>query len=198
MREMRAGGKILFSVCVALILIGTEAAFGALSDSKNANATVTVKEVFSLALDSTSVDFGSVRQGEWKEISGAIGYANEAICRSNTGRPWTLSIKAAAPLMSDSLTVPLESLKWMSTYAGSKNAPYDNYSAGLVNSPSAGFVNFTLSDAAVFRSSGASIPNHNTLPLGAEIQFKYAVFIPDTIKITPGSYSTTVVYTLTE
>lgn len=194
---MRAGGNFLFSVCAALVFICAGTAFGA-SAAVNADATVTVNEVFSLALDSSSVDFGSVRQGEWKEVSGSLGYANAAICKSNTGRPWTLSIKATAPLMSESLTLPMDNLKWMSTYAGSKNSPYDDYSAGLVNHPADGFVNFSLIDAAVFRSSGASIPNSNTLPSGAEIQFKYAVFIPDTIKVSPGSYSTTVVYTLTE
>lgn len=194
---MRAGGKILLFVCAALVFIGTGAAFG-VSATVNADATVTVKEVFSLALDLSSVDFGSVRQGEWKEISGTAGYANAAICKSNTGRPWILSIKATAPLMSDTLTIPLENLKWMSTYAGNKNSPYENYSDGLVNAPSAGYVDFTLSDAAVFRSSAAPIPDSNTLPNGAEVQFKYAVFIPDTIRISPGSYSTRVVYTMTE
>lgn len=194
---MRAGGNALVAVCAALVVICAGTAYGA-SAAVNADATVTVKEVFSLALDSSGVDFGSVRQGEWKEVSGAAGYANAAICRSNTGKPWTLSIKATGPLMSDSYTIPLENLKWMSTYAGSKNEPYTDYSAGLVNPPSAGFVDFTLSDAAVFRSWTASIPNNNTLPSGAEVQFKYAVFIPDSIKLAPGSYSTRIVYTLTE
>ncbi|MFA5103567.1 MAG: hypothetical protein WC527_00075 [Candidatus Margulisiibacteriota bacterium] len=194
---MRAGGTIFLFVCTALVFIGGGAAFGA-SAAVNADATVTVKEIFSLALDSSSVDFGSVRQGEWKEISGSLGYANEAICKSNTGRAWTLSIKATAPFMSDSEIIPLENLKWLSTYAGNKNAPYNNYSDGLVNPPSAGYVDFTLSDAVIFRSSGASISNHNTLPLGAEVQFKYAIFIPETIKIAPGSYSTRIVYTMTE
>lgn len=195
--DTRAGKRLFFSVVAALILAWAGAAFGA-SAAVDANATVTVSEVFSLALDSSSVDFGSVRQGDWKEVSGSLGYANAAICRSNTGRPWELSIKATGPLASDSGTIPLENLKWMSTYAGSKNAPYADYSEGLVNPPAAGYVNFSLTDAAVFRSSAASITDHNTLPNGAEIQFKYAISIPDTIRLTPGNYTTTVVYTLTE
>lgn len=194
---MRAGGNALVAVCAALVVICAGTAYGA-SAAINADATVTVKEVFSLALDLSSVDFGSVRQGEWKEITGPDGYANAAICRSNTGRPWTLSIIATGPLMADSSTIPLENLKWMTTYAGSKNSPYDDYSSGLVYPPTGGFVDFSMVNKVIFSSASASIPNHNTLPSGAEIQFKYAVFIPDGITVPPGDYTTTVVYTLTE
>ncbi len=162
------------------------------------SATVTVKEFFSLALDSSSIDFGTLNQGQWKEVSGSSGYANAAICYSNTGRPWTLSIRASSPLTKGSSTISVDVLKWMSTYAGSKNAPYTNYSDGLLNPPSNGYIDFSLTDKAVFSSALASIPNNNTLPNGVEVQFKYAILIPTNIKVDPGTYTTTITYTLTE
>jgi hypothetical protein len=193
---MRAGGKILLLTFAAIIFtcVGTSVSFAV-------NASAVVPTIFSLALDpsSASIDFGSVSQGEWKEISGAAGYANAAICQSNSGKPWTLSISATGPLMSESYTIPLENLKWMTTYAGSKKPPYDtSYLDGLVYPPEEGFQSFTISNIVIFRSINASeMINNNSLP-GAEIQFKYAVFIPDSIKIVPGSYTTRVVYTMTE
>ncbi len=188
---MRAGGNALVAVCAALVIICAGTAYGV-------NASAKVPAIFSLALDSSSVDFGSVKQGEWKEAPHpAHDYVNKVICQTNTGLPWTLSIKADEPLWSESNILPLENLKWMTTYAGNILSSA-TYLDGLVYPPEEGFQSFTASNVVIFRSSNASaMMSNNSLP-GAEIQFKYAIFIPDTIKVTPGSYSTRVVYTMTE
>lgn len=197
---MRAGGNALVAACAALVVISAGTAYGA-TKAVNADAKVRVKEVFSLALDSSSIDFGTIRPGEWKPIETEPQIKNKVFCNSNTGKPWTLSIKATDNLVSDFSTIPIQNLKWMTVYAGSKNPPYEpapvNFNEGIIYM--AAYQDFALIDVAVFRSERvplSKMPNYNTLPEGAEIEFQYAISVPD--NMTPGTYRTTVLYTMTE
>lgn len=193
---LRAKGFFVAAFFAASVLTNTAAAVDV---EQSADVSVRVSSVFSLTLDTSTIDFGSVRPGEWKEVSSAAGYANVAACSSNTGNPWYLQIKATGPLSSATASIPIENLKWMTTYAGSKNPPYPSFSDGLTHQAAEGFQDFSLVDQQVFYSANASLmTNNNTLPNGAEIQFKYAVFVPDTIKLNAEAYSTTIVYTMTE
>ncbi len=194
--SLRAKRFFLAAFFAASVLANTAAAVDV---EQSADVSVRVSSVFSLTLDTSTIDFGSVRPGVWKEVSSAAGYANVAACSSNTGNPWYLQIKATGPLSSATASIPIENLKWMTTYAGSKNAPYTSFSDGLIHPAAEGFQDFSLIDQQVFYSANASaMVNNNTLPNGAEIQFKYAVFVPDTIKLNADAYSTTIVYTMTE
>ena len=170
---------------------------GAATQSGDIAASVTVPSVFNLTLNVYSVDFGSVRYGDWKEVP-STGYANRAVCKSNTGNAWYLSIKADGPLSSGTETIPLANFKWMSTYAGNAASPYQDLTSGLRHKPADGYIAFTVSDELVY-SSGTGIPNDNSnLPEGTEVQFKYSLQVPDNPAPLAGSYTTIVRYTMTE
>jgi spore coat protein U-like protein len=106
-----------------------------------------------------------------------------------------LNIKADGPLSSGANTIPLSKFSWMSTYAGSKNAPYSDLSLGLAHPASAGYQTFTGSDQLVYTSTSN---DNNSMPNGTEVQFKYAVSVPDNPSQLSGAYTTTVTYTMTE
>ena len=161
------------------------------------SVTVTVPSVFNLSLSTYSVDFGSVKYGEWKEVP-STGYANRAVCKSNTGNAWYVKIRADGPLSSGTDSIPLSNLRWMSTYAGNAASPYQDLSSGLRHKPAEGYIEFTTSDELVY-SSGTSSPNDNSnLPDGTEVQFKYSLQVPDNPAPLSGSYTTVVRYTMTE
>ena len=187
--------RIMFLLLIGLIAI-TGYSQGAFAADQTATATVsaTVAETFSIALNLSTLAFGSMAAGEFKELKTAGGtYHNEAVCKVNTGRAWALKINAAGDLTAGSKTIPVAKLQWMSTYAGSKNDPYGPGAGTLDHHPKAGYVPFTTTAHRVYLASGTDL---NTLPNGLGIQFIYALSIPNTQAA--GSYSTTVTYTLTE
>ena len=189
--------SLLIMLAVATALI-TSCVFGA-TTTNTMTAAVKVASVFSLSIDQTNIDLGSVKPGDWKEVPSTAGYSNAVVCKSNTGNTWYLKIKASGPLSLGSNTIPLENFKWMSTYAGSKNSPYLSLSEGLNHSATSGYVSFTMLDETVYTSGLASALNdNNSLPNGSEVQFKYGINLPSNPAPLAGTYSTTVVYTLTE
>lgn len=190
--------KLKKVICLVLaVATAFSAASACLSATIPASANVSVKVsgVFTLSLDTSSVDFGPAKPGDWKEVPSTSGYANAAVCKSNTGRTWFLNIKASGPLSSGANTIPLSKFSWMSTYAGSKNAPYNSLSANLVHQASEGYQVFTGADQSVYRSSAA---DDNSMPNGTEVQFKYSLTVPDNPSQLAGTYTTTVTYTMTE
>ncbi|MEK7375827.1 MAG: hypothetical protein AABZ57_01485 [Candidatus Margulisiibacteriota bacterium] len=161
--------------------------------------SVAVPSVFNLSLSAYSVDFGSVKYGDWKEVPSTAGYANRVACKSNTGNAWYVKIRADGPLSSASGSIPLSNLKWMSTYAGNAAAPYQDLSVGLKNKPADGYIVFTTSDELVYSSGTSLVLNDNSnLPDGTEVQFKYSLQVPDNPAPLSGSYSTVIRYTMTE
>ena len=171
---------------------------GAATQSGDVSATVTVPSMFNLSLNTYSIDFGSVKYGEWKEVP-STGYANRAVCKSNTGNAWYVQIHADGPLSSASDTIPLSNLKWMSTYAGNAASPYQDLSSGLKHKPADGYIEFTTSDELVYSSGTSPVLNDNSnLPDGTEVQFKYALQVPSSPAPLAGSYTTVVRYTMTE
>ena len=170
----------------------------AATQSGDISATVTVPSMFNLSLNTYSVDFGSVKYGDWKEVP-STGYANRAVCKSNTGNAWYVKIRADGPLSSSVDTIPLSNFKWMSTYAGNAASPYQDLSSGLKHKPADGYIEFTTSDELVYSSGASSVLNDNSnIPDGTEIQFKYSLQVPDNPAPLSGSYSTVVRYTMTE
>jgi len=191
---MRSSREYLLTIALLAALLCGGEAFAASLDT-GGNVSVTVSGVFTLTLDTSTVDFGSGKPGDWKEVPSASGYANAAVCKSNTGRTWYLNIKASGPLSSGANTIPLSRFSWMSTYAGSKNAPYSSLAANLAHQPAEGYQLFTGSNQLVYTSSSA---DNNSMPNGSEIQFKYSLSIPDSPAQLSGTYTTTVTYTMTE
>ncbi len=148
-----------------------------------------------LSLSTSNIDFGTMNPGDFTELSLPAGYYNRVSVISDSGNVWYLKISSTAPLTNTiltSVTIPNSAFKWMSTHAGSQNAPYGDLSAGLYHPPTGGYINFSQVDELVYTASSDYI---NT-PNGTEIQFKYAIGMPDSQ--TAGSYQTTVVYTVTQ
>ncbi len=166
--------------------------------SKSPNVSVKVKTVFNLTIDGPYVNFVDVKPGEWKEVPSGAGAAHSVVCKSNDKNEWTLSIKADGPLSGDTSMniIPTNNMKWMTTYAGSKNSPYENLSAGLAYSPSGGYREFKDSWEKIYTSGKAVKNDNNNLPSGTEIQFRYA--LQTGYELAPGNYYTTVSFTMTQ
>jgi spore coat protein U-like protein len=190
--------RIILLLLSAAVLSRLSQTLPAASQTNDATVKVTVSVIFSLSLPD-SVDIGSMNPGDWKEATTAAGYANAVICTSNTGNPWYLKISAAGPLADGPNIISLDNFSWLSTYAGNKNSPYQSLNEGLHHNPAAGYVTFTQSPELVYTSGlGASLNDNNNLPLGTEIQFKYALSVPSDPAPLPGIYTTTIDYTMTE
>jgi|GEM_PF-1475409 len=190
---------LLAGAIIIMITASFTGDLSAASSSGDLSVSVTVPSVFSLNLDPYSVDFGSVRYGEWKEVPSGAGYANRAVCKSNTGNPWQVMIRADGPLSSSHDSIPLSNLRWMSTYAGNAASPYQDLSSGLRHKPAEGYIDFATSDELVYSSGTSSTLNDNSnLPEGTEIQFKYSLQVPSDPAPLGGSYTTVIRYTMTE
>lgn len=155
--------------------------------------------VLTIALDKTSIDFETMAPKDFKEIPSS-GYYNKVSIISDAGSVWQLKIKVSSPLTNSNLptvTIPNEQFKWMSTYAGNQNSPNQNLSAGLNHKPANGYTNFSLVDELVYTSGlETAFNDNNNSPAGTEIQFKYAIALPD--NQIAGTYNATVVYTVTQ
>ena len=192
--KLLLAGAIIIMITVSLIRDSAAA-----TQSGDLSVSVTVPSVFSLNLDAYSVDFGSVRYGEWKEVPSGAGYANRAVCKSNTGNPWQMMIRADGPLSSSNDSIPLSNLKWMSSYVGNAASPYQDLSSGLRHKPAEGYIEFATSDELVYTSGTSPTLNDNSnLPEGTEIQFKYSLQVPSDPAPLGGSYTTVIRYTMTE
>ncbi|MFA5097967.1 MAG: hypothetical protein WC490_04995 [Candidatus Margulisiibacteriota bacterium] len=193
-KKLLLAGAIIIMMSASLIKD-----MSAASSTGDLSVSVTVPSVFSLNLDPYSVDFGSVRYGEWKEVPSGAGYANRAVCKSNTGNPWQVMIRADGPLSSSDDSIPLSNLRWMSTYAGNAASPYQDMSSGLRHKPAEGYIELATSDELVYTSGTNPLLNDNSnLPEGTEIQFKYSLQVPSDPAPLGGAYTTVIRYTMTE
>ncbi len=166
--------------------------------TSTANVSVTVNSVFNLTVDTVSLDFGSVKPGEFKEIPSSGAFANSVICRSNTGNEWKLDMKTDGPMTFGAYRIPASNIKWLSTYAGNNNPPYDDLSSSLQYPPALGYQSFSDGTAFLIYTAGrvSSFDDTVNLPLGTILQFKYALQVPDDLPA--GQYSTTITYTMYE
>ena len=174
--------KLLASLLI-LFLASAQIAFAA---SQSATVSVKVSPIFSLSLDTASIDFGTVEVGKFEELPEGSGYLNKANCKSNNGNVWRLIIQANNNLSSGANEIPINNLKWLMTYTSGLNPL-------IPHPPGQGYVDFKTSPEVVYESTAAEGSN---LPNGTDVQFKYAVYLPDSQAA--GNYQTTVIYTLTE
>jgi hypothetical protein len=194
---------LIVGLAVLLFLfISLPSSFAATLTS-DGTATVTVSPIFELSIDTNSIPFGSVKPGEFKELtkgpqSGTNNYWNQATCKANTGNKWYLKIQATGPLISGSNQMNVSVCKWLSTYAGiwvdADSASYD-LSDGLNHSPTGGYVDFTQSPELVY-TSGLDPDYNDTVSEGTQVQFQYAIQPPS--DQLPGNYTSTIRFTLTE
>jgi len=158
-----------------------------------------IGQALSVSIDTSSINFGTVAPGSWLEAPLTRDH-DTLVVISDTASPWQVKIAILQPLTNSafpSITIPNDSFRWMSTYAGNKNAPYTNLGAGLNHPAILGYVNFSTIDELVYTSGKEpSYDDNNNLPAGTEIQFKWGMAMPSTQ--TAGTYTTTVRYTVTQ
>lgn len=155
-------------------------------------------------LDTTSISFGALDPGEFKEIPSGAGYANRVKVVSDSAVPWTVSIRDTAPLTrtgGSSRTIANTYFKWLSTYAGkwdSGSSTWWDLTSGLDHQPTDGYVEFSSAAGENFYTSGrvSGKNDSNNAYDGTEIGFKYAIQPPEDQMA--GTYTTTIVYTLTQ
>jgi len=141
------------------------------------------------------IDFGQMTPGDYKELPES-GYWHAMVIKNAVASPWEVSISYDGVLRSGAFTIPRDNFKWMATYAGSKDAPYDSYSDGLI--PIA-YRSFSESGETFFQSINSSklvAAGHLTTASGAEIQLKYFISIPDSQLA--GDYTAKITYTVTQ
>jgi len=146
--------------------------------------------------DKSIINFGAMNPGDWTELQTSSGYWHALVVKNSVALPWQVSVKCDGLLRNGAITIPSEKFLWMSAYAGSKNAPYDNYSDGLI---AISYRQFYETGQTFFNSANStklSSAGHITTPNGAEIQLKYLIAIPpDQLA---GDYSSTITFTVTQ
>jgi hypothetical protein len=173
--------KVFAGILAAMLMAGTSLA------------------ALTVSFDTASIDFGSVSPAEWKEAPLTRDH-DTLVVKSDTDNVWTVKISVTQALTNStfpSVTIPNDSFRWMSTYAGNKNAPYTNLGAGLNHPAGLGYVNFSTIDELVYTSGKeASYSDNNNSPAGTEIQFKWGMAMPSSQRA--GAYTTIVRWTVTQ
>ena len=173
--------KLFVGILAAMLMAGTSLA------------------ALTVSFDTASVDFGSVAPGEWKEAPLTRDH-DTLVVVSDTGNVWSVKIGVTQALTNGifpSVSIPNENFRWMSTYAGDKNAPFTNLGAGLNHPAGLGYVNFSTIDELVYTSGKEAAYNDNdNSPAGTEIQFKWGMAMPSNQRA--GTYTTTIRYTVTQ
>lgn len=146
--------------------------------------------------DKNAIQFGQMSPGDWTELPSGGGYWHALVVKNSVNLPWQVSIKCDGLLTNGAYTIPRDNFKWMATYAGSKNAPYTNYSDGLI---SIAYRQFYETDQVFFNSASSTAltaASHITTPNGAEIQLKYFIAIPS--DQLAGTYTSKITFTVTQ
>lgn len=141
------------------------------------------------------IEFGQMNPGEFKELPES-GYWHALVIKNSVSAPWSVSVSYDGVLRDGTHYIPSSVFGWMATYAGAKDAPYDNYSDGLI---SLAYRPFYESGEVFFASVNSSklvTAGHITTPSGAEIQLKYFLSVPDSQLA--GTYTTKITYTVTQ
>ena len=149
-----------------------------LQTSSNITVTVFVQGAFSLTVNTDSFDFARLMPGQIGEMTRTEGIT---VAGSSTGgNPWCLKVSATNPLSSGSDIIPNENFTWYGTSEGmgewsgsAEKSLADPYNSAYIS---------TIDES----ESAARVAN----------RFKFKLFVPEDTK--PGSYTTTVMFTMTE
>ena len=165
----------LIIVCVCLSLVASPAI--ALQSSNTIAVSVLVQGAFGLRVNSDSFDFANLLPGQTGNMSRSDGIVVAGT--SSSGNPWYLVVAAAKPLSSGSDFIPSDNFTWRSSSEG-KGEWYGSRDRSLEQQNTAYISNVDES------SSAAVVAN----------RFKFRLHVPEDTK--PGSYTTTVMFTMTE
>jgi len=163
-----------------LLLLLSLLAYGACADEATGNitASVNVSGSFFLIVNSDSFDFASLMPGQTGEMSRTEGITVTG--SSAGGDPWYLKVAVVSALSSGSDFIPNENFTWNGTSEG-KGSWY-----GSVDRSFAGGSNTAYISSRDESASGAKVAS----------KFNFRLTVPEDTK--PGSYTTTVMFTLTE
>lgn len=168
--------KILYGVLMFLLIGGSCLA---LSQSQQATFQVSVASVFELSIDQGFIDFGRMRPGETRGNMPSAGLLVTA--KTNSGRPWSLKISDSSAFSSGPYTIPNDNFIW------------SGWTDGAGRWYGTGKESMTITPTLVYGSGAGEETN---LPNGVTNHFRFKLNVPSNQR--PGTYQTTVKFTMTE
>ena len=168
---------IIFILSLASCVLSFEPAFAAQTSSAM-TVTVFVQGTFGLMVNSDSFDFARLTPGETGEMSRAEGIT--ASGASSNGNPWYLKVSAVKPLSSGSDYISNDNFTWYGSSEG-KGTWYGSTEKSLADPYDTAYI---------------SLPEEAELADRITNRFKFKLYVPKDTK--PGTYTTTVMFTMTE
>ncbi|MCX5749797.1 MAG: hypothetical protein NTZ10_06105 [Candidatus Saganbacteria bacterium] len=169
--------KLLCLIAVAVILTGGISF--ALSSTQQSTFTVTVSSIFELSIDQGMIDFGRMKPGEVKWNIPPSGVTVTA--KTNSGKSWFLKVSASNPFSYGSYMIPYSKFVWT------------GWTDGAGRWYGTGNNIMTPTPSLVYASA---LGEENNLPSGTNNHFKFKLSVPE--NQSPGVYTTTVKFTMTE
>jgi len=166
------------SAILAVVLISGSVAFAA-SVNQQATFTVAVSSVFELGIDYGLVDFGKMKPGDTKWNMPSSGITITA--KTNNGKPWYLKVSNDSPFTSGSDVIQNSNFMW-SGWSDGSGVWYGTGNDKIATTPT------------LVYASGSG--EDNNLPDGTNNHMKFKLAVPKNQR--PGSYITTVKFTMTE
>jgi len=181
--------KLFFSlIFICLTIYYTNATVFALSDVGTLKLQLKVKPIYSMTIDATTLDFGTVDpgSGNWGNIPDADGLGIN--CQTNLGTDWSLYIQTTNDFTHDDQvsTMPSSVMQWMCVYSEVGGSKLDY--------PFAQFASIANTMQEVYNTAKSSYQSKN-----GNYTFKIKFMIgPVPAAAKPGNYATSVVFTMTE
>lgn len=167
------------SLGFVFVLFLTSSLFAANQASAIAVAKVHVESIFSIELNRTDIDFESISPGGTKYDIPSTGI--KVTTKTNTGRPWCLSINALSNLQADDKYIDNQNFQWYGWTEGKGSWKGQKENA------------MELTPVTVYASSLEEGVNY---PEGTHNYFKFKLTIPNNQK--PGDYRSIIRFTITE
>lgn len=167
--------KILFIVFLTFICISP--AYSA-QKSGSLTVSVSVQGKFFLMVNSDSFDFANLNPGQTGEISKKDGLT--VVTASTNGNPCYLKVSCSRPLSSGTDYIPNDNFTWYGTSEG-KGEFFGTTDKSFADTTATAYV---------------STPSESGDGTKISSKFKFRLHVPEDTK--PGSYTTTVMFTMTE
>jgi hypothetical protein len=166
--------NLLFVIC----MFGLPSPALAAQATSSITVSVLVQGSFNLVVNTDSFDFARLAPGQTGEMNGTEGVAVTGT--SSGGNPWYLMVSTVKPLTSGNNSIPNENFTWFGTSEG-KGAWYGNAEKSFAAPTNTAYVS-SVDEA----DQVSKVVN----------KFKFRLRAPEDTK--PGSYTTTVMFTMTE
>lgn len=168
--------NFLILLCAILLLPFGNAL--AIDTNNTLTVTVFVQGSFNLMVNSDSFDFARLSPGQTGEMTRAEGISVAGA--SSGGTPWYLKVTSTKPLSSGSDSIPNENFTWYGTSEG-KGEWYGRAEKTFLDPNNTAYI------SSIEEAEQSNKVTNN---------FKFKLHVPEDTKA--GSYTTTVMFTMTE